>query len=71
MPGKRRCRRIVRHAAVVTLLTRALAVVPVVVAHAFLLNVPHPPSTALGFAYGGSAVCLAVAAWLLWSGTTD
>ncbi len=53
------------------LLTRALAVFFVVVAHAFLLNLPHPPSTALGFAYGASVVCLAVAAWLLWRRTMD
>jgi hypothetical protein len=60
-----------RHVALTKLLTRALAVTLVVVAHGFLLNVPHPPSTALGVAYAGSVVCLAVAAGLLWRRTMD
>lgn len=50
-------------------LTGALAVLLVVVAHAFLLNVPHPPSVALGFAYGASALALIVGAWRLWCQT--
>ena len=47
-------------------LTGALAVLLVLVAYAFLLNVPHPPSVALGFAYGASALVLIAAAWRLW-----
>ncbi len=50
---------------------RALAVALVIVAHAFLLNLAHPPSVAMGFAYGGSVVFLAVAAGLLWRRTLD
>jgi len=51
--------------------TRALAVVLVLVAYGFLGAVPHPPSIALGVAYGASALCLAVAAWRLWRRTFD
>jgi CBS-domain-containing membrane protein len=58
--------RSVRHSARVRFLTRALAVLLVVVAYTFLLNLPHPPSAALGVGYGVSAVCSACAAWLLW-----
>jgi len=54
-----------------TFLVRALAVILVVVAHAFLRNVAHPATTALGFAYAGSAVALAAAAGLLWYRTMD
>lgn len=39
--------------------------------YGFLFNLPHPPSTALGFADGASAVCLAIAAWRLWLPTMD
>jgi hypothetical protein len=56
-----------RPSAVLTFLQRALAVLFVVLVHAFLLNVPHPPSPALGVAYAFSALCLAIAAWRLWS----
>jgi hypothetical protein len=56
-----------RRTAVLTFLQRALAVLFVVLVHAFLLNVPHPPSPALGVAYAFSALCLAIAAWRLWS----
>lgn len=52
-------------------LTRARVVFLVVLVHAFVLNMPHPPSPALGFAYGASALCLAVAAWQLWRRTFD
>jgi hypothetical protein len=52
---------------VLTFLQRALAVLFVVLVHAFVLNVPHPPSPALGVAYAFSALCLAIAAWRLWS----
>ncbi len=52
-------------------LTRALAVVFVVIAHAFLLNLGHPATTALGFAYAASVIVLAVAAALLWRKTMD
>lgn len=55
-----------QHAAVMRFLTRALAVVLVVVAHAFLLNLGHPATTALGVAYGACVVVLGVAAALLW-----
>jgi len=58
-----------RPAAVVTFLQRALAVLLVILTHAFALNVPHPPSTALGVAYAVSALCLAIAAWRLWRPT--
>jgi len=58
-----------RHGAVMTFLQRALAVFLVLVTHAFVLNVPHPPSPALGFAYAVSALCLAIAAWRLWRPT--
>ncbi len=54
------------HAALMRFFTRALAVVLVVVAHGFLLNLGDPRTTALGFAYGASIVCLGVAAALLW-----
>lgn len=47
-------------------LRRACAVFLGIVTHAFLLNVPHQPSLALGAAYAVSALCLAVAAWRLW-----
>ena len=50
-------------------LTGALAVLLVLVAYAFLLNVPHPPSAALGVAYGASALVLIAAAWRLWCQT--
>ena len=60
-----------QHAALTKLLTRALAVLLVAVAHGFLLNLPHPPSVELGFAYGASVVALAVAAGLLWRRTMD
>jgi hypothetical protein len=60
-----------RHAALTKFLTRAFAVTLLVVAHGFLLNLPHPPSLALGVAYGASVVCLAVAAGLLWRHTMD
>jgi len=60
-----------RQAALERIFTRALAITLVVVAHGFVLNIPHPPSTALGFAYAGSVVCLAVAAGLLWRRTMD
>jgi hypothetical protein len=60
-----------RQAALETFFTRALAITLVVVAHGFALNVPHPPSAALGVAYAGSVVCLAVAAGLLWRRTMD
>ncbi len=55
--------------AVMTFLQRALAVLLVLLTHAFLLNVPHPPSPALGVAYALSALCLAIAAWRLWRPT--
>lgn len=45
---------------------RALAVFLVVIAHAFLLNLGHPATTALGFAYVACIICLGVAAALLW-----
>ena len=54
------------HAAARKLLARATAVLLVVIAHAFLLNLAHPASTALGFAYAVSFVFLAAAAGLLW-----
>jgi hypothetical protein len=60
-----------QHAALTKFLTRALAVTLLVIAHGFLLNLPHPPSLASGFAYGASVVCLAVAAGLLWRRTMD
>ena len=47
----------------------ALAVLLVLVAYAFLLNLPHPRSVELGFAYGVSAVVLIAAAWRLWCQT--
>jgi Na+/melibiose symporter-like transporter len=50
-------------------LTGALAVLLVRVAYAFLLNLPHPPSVALGFAYGASALVLIAAARWLWCQT--
>jgi hypothetical protein len=56
----------VRQVALRRFLQRSLAVFLVVVAHAFLLNVPHPPSPALGVVYAASALCLAIAAWRLW-----
>lgn len=55
-----------QHAALMRFFTRALAVILVVVAHGFLLNLGHPATTALGFAYGASIICLGVAAALLW-----
>lgn len=55
-----------RRTGVATFLRRACAVFLGIVTHAFLLNVPHPPSVALGVAYAVSAACLAVAAWRLW-----
>jgi uncharacterized membrane protein len=55
----------------VRLLTRALAIVLGVCAYAFLSGVPHPPSTALGVAYGASALCLMVAAWRLMQNTLE
>ena len=58
-----------RPGAVATFLQRALAVFLVLVTHAFLLNVPHPASPALGVAYAVSALCLAIAAWRLWRPT--
>ena len=60
-----------QHAVLKRFLARSLAVVLVVVAHAFLLNLGHPPSTTLGFAYVASFVCLAAAAGLLWYRTMD
>lgn len=60
-----------QHAALMRFLTRALAVTFVVVAHAFLLNLAHPATVALGFAYAASVVVLAVAAVLLWRKTMD
>lgn len=60
-----------QQAALMRFLTRALAVVLVVIAHAFLLNLGHPATTALGFAYGASVVFLAVAAALLWRKSMD
>lgn len=57
--------------ALVRYLQRALAVVLLVVTHAFLWSVPNSPSTALGFAYGASAVILVVAAWQLMSRTME
>jgi len=53
------------------LLGRALAVCLLIVAHAFLLNLGHPGTVALGLAYAGCAVGLAVAAGLLWYRTMD
>lgn len=50
-------------------LTGALAVLLALVAYALLLNLPHPPSVALGFAYGASALVLIAAAWRLWCHT--
>ena len=55
-----------RRSAVMTYLRRAVAVCLALVTYAFLHNVPHPPSIALGIAYAISALCLAVAAWRLW-----
>ena len=60
-----------QHLALMRFLTRALAVALVVVAHGFLLNLGHPATTALGFAYGACVICLAVAAALLWRTTMD
>ena len=60
-----------QNAALTRFLLRALAIAFVVIVHAFVLNIPHPPSVELGFAYGASAVCLAVAAGLLWRRTMD
>lgn len=59
------------HAATKRFLARATAVLLVVVAHAFLLNLAHPATTALGFAYAASFVCLAAVAGLLWYRTMD
>ncbi len=53
------------------LLARATAVLLVVVAHAFLLNLGHPATTALGFAYAASVVGLAAAAGVLWYRTMN
>lgn len=55
-----------RRTGVATFLRRACAVFLGIMTHAFLLNVPHPPTFALGVAYAVSAACLAVAAWRLW-----
>lgn len=60
-----------RSAALNKFLVRALAVLLVVVAHAFLLNLGNPASTTLRFAYAASFVCLAAAAGLLWYRTMD
>jgi hypothetical protein len=59
------------HAAAKKLLARATAVLLVVVAHAFLLNLAHPATPALGFAYAVSFLCLALGAGLLWYRTMD
>lgn len=48
---------------------RALAVLFIVIAHAFLLNLGRVGSTALGFAYVGSVIGLWVGAGLLWRRT--
>ena len=61
--------RTTRPSAVLTFLQRGLAILFVVLTHAFVLNVAHPPSPALGVAYAISALCLAVAAWRLWRPT--
>lgn len=60
-----------QHAARTKFLVRALAVTLVVVAHAFVLNLAHPPTVGLGFAYAASAICLGAAAALLWHKTSD
>lgn len=60
-----------QHAALMRFLTRALAVFLVVIAHAFLLNLGHPATTALGFAYVACIICLGVAAALLWRRSMD
>lgn len=52
-------------------LLRCCAIFLVVVAHAFLLNLGHPASVLLGFAYAACVVLLAVAAFLLWRRTLD
>ncbi len=66
---RRRC--VMQRAALMKFLTRALAVLLVVVAHGFLLNLGHPASTALGIAYAACVVCLAAAAWMLWRRTME
>ncbi len=60
-----------QHSALMRFLTRALAVVFVVIAHAFVLNLGHPATIALGFAYAACVICLAVAAALLWRKSMD
>ena len=68
-PARRhRGRRVI---AAVKFLRRALAILLIIVAHTFLLNLPHPPSVTLGVAYGASALCSAAAAWRLWWRTFD
>lgn len=68
---RHRGRRVIGDSAAVEFLTRALAILLIVVAHAFLLNLPHTPSVALGVAYGASTLCSAAAAWRLWCRTFD
>jgi Na+/melibiose symporter-like transporter len=59
------------HASLMRYVMRALAITLVVVAHAFLLNLGHAATPALGFAYVACVIGLAVSAALLWRKTLD